>query len=248
MTEFCIETYINNLPENTEIINVTSKQIKYLPDLTRFKNLKILYCSNNQLTLLPSLNINLQILHCYNNQLTFLPTLNENLQELHCYNNQLTKLPPLNTNLQTLNCHNNKLTFLPPLNEKLETLYCNNNQLTFLPPLNTNLQKLHCYNNQLTMLPILNSTLRELYYVNNPIYEIIDSHNLFINNKKIQILHKFCYLYYCLKFKTQFRDFLWKKIREPQIIKKYHPSYLNKLLIDDAEGTEDLDMVLNSWL
>jgi hypothetical protein len=31
-------------------------------------------------------------------------------------------------------------------------------------------------------------------------------------------------------------------------MKKYHPSYLNKLLIDDVKGTEDLDMVLNSWL
>jgi len=103
------------------------------------------------------------------------------------------------------------------------------------------------------VLPILNSNLRELYYVNNPIYKVISSSdlfdNLFILNKKLKILHNFCHLYYCLKFKTQFRDFLWKKIREPKIIQKYHPSYLNKLLIDDAEGTEDLDidMVLNSW-
>ena len=194
MTEFCIETYILSLPENTEIINVTSKQINYLPNLTRFKKLHTLNCSNNQLTFLPSLNENLKILSCHNNQLTELPTLNENLQELYCSNNQLT------------------------------------------------------------MLPILNSNLRELYYVNNPIYKVISSSDLFddlfILNKKLKILHNFCHLYYCLKFKTQFRDFLWKKIREPKIIQKYHPSYLNKLLIDDAEGTEDLDidMVLNNWV
>jgi hypothetical protein len=99
-------------------------------------------------------------------------------------------------------------------------------------------------------LPTLNINLQELYYNNNPIYEIIDSNNLFIIKQKLKILHTFCHLYYCLKFKTQFRDFLWKKIREPKIIQKYHPSYLNKLLIDDAEGTEDLDinMVLNSWI
>ena len=42
MTEFCIETYINNLPENTEIINVNGRQLNYLPDLTRFTNLQIL--------------------------------------------------------------------------------------------------------------------------------------------------------------------------------------------------------------
>jgi Leucine-rich repeat (LRR) protein len=120
--------------------------------------------------------------------------------------------------------------------------------LTLLPTLNVSLEILNCSNNQLTTLPNLNLGLQELYYYNNPIYKIIDGNNLFIVNNKIQILHKFCHLYYSLKFKKQFRDFLWKKIREPQIIQKYHPSYLNKLLIDDAEGTEDLDMVLNSWL
>ena len=119
-----------------------------------------------------------------------------------------------------------------------------------LPPLNESLQRLHCYNNQLVILPTLNANLEELHYNNNPIYEIIDSNDLFIINTKLQILHKFCYLYYCLKFKTQFRNLLWQKIREPKIMKNYHPSYLNKLLIDDNEGTEDLDidMVLNSWV
>jgi hypothetical protein len=185
MTEFCIETYINNLPENTEIINITSKQIKYLPDVSRFKYLRSLNCSNNQLVALP--------------------TLNENLREL----------------------------------------YCNNNQLVVLPTLNKHLQLLNCANNQLVTLPTLNENLQELYYDNNPIYEIIDSNNLFIINKKLKILHKFCYLYYCLKFKTQFRDFLWKKIREPKIIQKYHPSYFDEFLKDD---NDNLDMVLDNWL
>ena len=99
----------------------------------------------------------------------------------------------------------------------------------------------------MTNLPSLNANLQELYYYNNPIYQIINNDFLFIINTKLKILHKFCYLYYFLKFKTKFRDFLWKKIREPKIMKNYHPSYLNKLLID---GTEDLDidLVLNSWI
>ena len=74
MTDFCIETYIINLPENTEIINVNCKKLNYLPDLKRFKNLQILNCSNNKLTLLPKLNEKLQTLHCHNNQLTELPS------------------------------------------------------------------------------------------------------------------------------------------------------------------------------
>ena len=209
MSQFCIETYINNLPENIEIINVNNKKIKYLPDLTRFTNLQTLHCSNNELTELPNLNENLQTLHCYNNKLTSLPTLNKNLKDLAC----------------------------------------DNNQLIVLPTLNENLQKLHCYNNRLIMLPILNSTLQDLCYVNNPIHRIIDSNDLFIDlfiiNKKLKILHNFCHLYYCLKFKRQFRDLLWKKIREHKIIKKYHPSYLLKCLKDE---NDDLDMVLDSWV
>jgi hypothetical protein len=207
MTKFCIETYINGLPEDTEFIDVNSRQLNYLPDLNRFKNLKILYCNNNR----------------------------------------LVNLPPLNSNLKTLYCDNNLLTFLPPLNANLQKLYCYNNQLTCLPSLNENLLQLYCYNNRFTFLPSLNAHLEQLHYNNNPIYEIIDSNDLFIINTKLQILHKFCYLYYCLKFKTQFRDLLWQKIREPKIMKNYHPSYLNKLLID---GTEDLDidLVINSWI
>ena len=60
MTEFNIEDYLNSLPEDIQEIDVDSKEITYLPDLTRFKNLQTLICSNNQLTELPPLNKNLQ--------------------------------------------------------------------------------------------------------------------------------------------------------------------------------------------
>ena len=135
---------------------------------------------------------------------------------------------------------------------KITELDLSNKGLTKLPDLSlyTNLKKLYCSNNKLTSLPTLTENLRLLTYDYNPIYDIIDSNNVFIINKKLKIVHKFCHLYYCLKFKTQFRDLLWQKIREPKIMKNYHPSYLNKLLIDDAEGREDLDidLVINSWI
>jgi hypothetical protein len=51
--------------------------------------------------------------------------------------------------------------------------------------------------------------------------------------QKLKILHTFRHLYYCLKFKTQFWNLLWKKIREPKIIQNYHPSYLEQLLTDE---------------
>jgi uncharacterized protein with von Willebrand factor type A (vWA) domain len=66
---------------------------------------------------------------------------------------------------------------------------------------------------------------------------------LFIIVKKLKILYNFRNLYYCLKFKQHFRHLLWK-IREPKIIKKYHPSYLIKFLTDE---NIDMDVVLDNW-
>jgi Leucine-rich repeat (LRR) protein len=87
-----IESYLNSLSKDISTLDISSKNIKYLPDLTRFKNLAELYCSNNQLTLLPTLPPNLKVLYCSNNQLTLLPTLPPNLEELFCYNNPIYEI------------------------------------------------------------------------------------------------------------------------------------------------------------
>lgn len=105
--------------------------IKYLPDLSRFKNLQILKCSCNSLT--------------------SFPTLPQNIKELICYNNELNSFPNLSK-------------------KKLERL--------------------------------------EFYHNHNHIYEIVDDNSMIQIKKNIQILNNFRYLYYCLKFKKQFRKWL----------------------------------------
>jgi phage anti-repressor protein len=50
------------------------------------------------------------------------------------------------------------------------------------------------------------------------------------------------HLYYCIKFKKQFKYWLWELIRQPKIIQKYHPTYLMDYL-----DVEDLDVVLDNW-
>jgi hypothetical protein len=214
---FNIETYIDSLPEDIEEIDVSNKGIKTL-DVTRFKNLKTLNCSNNQLTSL-QLNENLQILSCNNNQLTSLQ-LNKNLEILYCWYNRLTSLH---------------------LNEKLEKLYCFNNKLSSLH-LNKKLKVMCCYGNQLSSLH-LNKKLETIVYYDNPIYEIINSGVIDIIKRKIRVLNQFRYLYYSLKFKKQLRDILWVKIREPKIRIKYSHDYLVEHLHEDT----DLDELLNNW-
>ena len=66
-----IETYLNSLSEDILILSIECRGITSLPDLTRFKNLKELYCSDNKLTSLPAnLPQYLEILYCSKNKLT----------------------------------------------------------------------------------------------------------------------------------------------------------------------------------
>jgi len=124
-----IERYLNSLSSDIDSLDINGKDIQYLPDLKRFKNLKTLFCDNNKLTSLPTLPKNLEELYCSNNQLSLLPNLSENLKILCCYNNQLTSLPTLPQNLEELYCFNNQLTSLPTLSENLEELDYGNNPI-----------------------------------------------------------------------------------------------------------------------
>jgi Leucine-rich repeat (LRR) protein len=264
MSNSKINTYLNSLSDDVRVIDISYRNIRCFPDLTRFKNLKELNCDGNKLTSLPALPQNLKALYCSNNLLTCLDNLPENLEVLYCYynelisisyfpkkikklccsDNKLTSLPALPKNIKELYCSTNKLTYLPSLPENLQVLYSSNNELTYLPSLPENLQELYCSNNKLTCFPRFPENLRLLDYGNNPIYEIIDENIITIVKYKINIINKFRFMYYCVKFKKQFRKWLWTKIREPKIIKKYHPKYLIEHLADE---NTDLDIVLNNW-
>ena len=195
---FNIEDYINSLPLDTTAIDLTNRGLKYLPDLTRFKELTLLDCSRNM----------------------------------------LKKLPPLNNTLKVLVCSLNQLTELPPLNNDLTFLDCSYNQLTKLPSLNNKLEQIYCYRNQLTELPVLNNKLVILFCSDNNIF------NKNNNNKNIiQTLRNFRYTYYLLKFKKHFKRWLWEKVREPKIMKRFHPSHL-----DELQETDDLEVFLEDWI
>jgi len=215
---FEIDKYLDSLPDNVDVINVSYKDLDYLPNLSRFKKLKCLYCDHNKLTSLPVLPENLKMLKCSDNKLTsLLPILPENLKFLYCYNNNLTSLPVLPKNLKELCCFYNKLTSLPVLSE--------------------NLEKLDCSNNKLTSFSVLPQKLKALYCYGNPIDKLIYNNNPSMLNKNIIILNNFRHLFYCLKYRK-----IFLKMMEPIIKKRYHPSYLYDLKEDD-----DLDKKLDGW-
>ena len=225
-----IETYLNSLPDDILTLNVNmsyDKCITSLPDLTRFQNLQSLNCHNTKITSLPNLPKSLKILYCVKNKLTSLP----DLSDFH--------------NLEILNCENNNLTSLPSLPHNLKKIYCALNKFTYLPNLTCieNLEELYCYNNNLTSLPNLPQNLKIVRCFNTPICNIVDGSSLSQIKQNVQIVNNFRHLYYCLKFKKQFRKWLWEKIREPKIMRTFNPLYL----IDNLKDDDDLDTVLDNW-
>jgi hypothetical protein len=87
----------------------------------------------------------------------------------------------------------------------------------------------------------LNSRLVVLFLENNNIFH--KKYNDFeIFNVK-NILYNFKFTFYSIKFKSQFKKWLWEKVREPKIMQKFHPDYLNTL-----KETDDLEEFLEDWI
>jgi len=121
---------------------------------------------------------------------------------------------------------------------------------------------LYCKSNLLSILPILPNTLIYLDYENNLIHYIINHiiqidynymiqiNHIIIINLKCNILEKFRFNYYLIRFRKRFRDFYFIKIKEPKIRASLHPSKLLEIIeenpsknlleiIDDFEKAVD---------
>ena len=162
--------YLNSLPADVEIIDVSSFRVTQIPDLSRFTNARELRCIYNfNLTSIVSFPKTLTKIICnLNEKLTSLPALPDSLEELYCRGCLLTALPTLPNTLKVLDCGNNiKLTSLPSLPDTLQQLWCYHNKLTNLPRLPAALKLLQCSNNDLESLPSFPDTLEVLRVDNN---------------------------------------------------------------------------------
>ena len=116
--------------EEVTSLDIEDKKLTDISGIEYFTNLTNLYCSHNQLTVLPVENLtNLTRLSCYKNQLTELPVESlTNLTSLSCSNNQLTALSVGSlTNLGVLDCSENRLTELDITSvTSLNSLFCGN--------------------------------------------------------------------------------------------------------------------------
>lgn len=255
---FDICDYLANLPSDSKDIDVSGKNLTFLPDLSRFTHLNTLNCSHNNLTVLPELPSHLVSFDCSRNYLTTLPELPESVVVLFCFHNNLTRLPILTKNIKYLHCYKNDLICLPELPEGLIGLDCSHNKLTSLPLMYMKLVMIIFNSNPIfdTLIEQYKNTIHETYfrwnyngnfmsfrqYVSSSDY----TSELSFLKENIRVIHNFRYLFYTLKYKTKLRDLLWEKIRRPKIEKKYHPSNLQNILNTMSEE-DDLIEILDHW-
>jgi hypothetical protein len=91
-----------------------------------------------------------------------------------------------------------------------------------------------------------NNSFEDFYGIEQ--YNISMSDYIIKIRQEITIMNRFKELFYALKYKKQFRDWLWVRIREPKIRKKYHPDNLMKMLEGREEMTlDELDELHEKW-
>jgi hypothetical protein len=106
---------------------------------------------------------------------------------------------------------------------------------------------LNCSRNQISSLPELNEKLETIMFHDNEIYNVINTNDVQIVRSKIEVLRKFKHLYYSLNFKSQFRKWLWERVREPKIMSSYSPYALMKMLDEkitfEPDSVFDIDII-----
>ena len=159
------------------VLNIHASNIVDLMGIDGFTNLNYIFCSQNQITSIPTLPKRLQYLDCSDNQIKLLPALPSGLTSLYCEKNLLQVLPTLPATLTYLKCSNNQLHSLPVSSDGLPNIgfiYCSYNQLQSLPDLSKskNLAVLWCDHNQLKTLPDLPSITEDLNCSDNQLQNL----------------------------------------------------------------------------
>ena len=135
---------IDDIPMNVVKLSFTNLKLSVLPDLTRFRHLRVLYCSHNRLTNIDNLPDNLEFIFCSNNRITCINNLPFWLTGLFCNNNKIRYIKELPPYLMRLFCSKNRLTSLPELPFLFEVLMCHHNPLHSLPYLPYSIIRLCC--------------------------------------------------------------------------------------------------------
>ena len=185
-----IEEYINSLPIDIVGLYLGYQNLSYLPDMSKFTQLKTLHFPNNNITELPNLPTSIEEIRAINNKLTYIPFI-PSLTYLDVRNNNIHTIE-INTTLKSLKILDNPCTHtdfslftgltqlivghstitsiqLPPFLEKLSIT---NTKITQLPAIPSTLISLSCEYNKLTSLPVLPENIERVFCELNDITEL----------------------------------------------------------------------------
>ncbi|PKH52342.1 hypothetical protein CXF68_17295 [Tenacibaculum sp. Bg11-29] len=182
--EICIEE-----AEKLTNLSLHNKNINDASGIEYFKNLKLLFLSQNNLTSLNfTNNTKLEQLFIFHNNLTSLNIINNTkLEILHVNDNNLTNLNiDSNLSLKRLDATNNQLSVIDISNNvNLESLYLTNNKLKKLDITNNNskLSEITISNNLISEIDIRNCLSASIDVNNNPNLEktFLTGNHKFIN-------------------------------------------------------------------
>lgn len=231
----CEYNQLKSLPHYPNLVELRcdSNRISELPKFG--KRLQALMCSQNPLYSLPDLSsCPLVMLECSEAGLRSLPELPSTLEELYVPLNNIESLPPLPPNLRILHVNCNYLTELPDIRQ-LETLSCAGNSLSWLPEIG-DLSVLHSY---------ANDNMPEVFHHDGDIYPDTISRM----NSASRVLDKFRDVFWAMKFKKRFRDWLWIRVRQPAMLEKYRPSnFAERFVGKEGMDFEEVITLFNDWL
>jgi len=212
---------IDDIPMNVVKLCFTNLKLRELPNLTRFKHLRVIHCSHNRLTSIDNLPDNIEYIFCSNNRIT-------------CINN----LPYY---LMGLFCNNNRIRYIKELPPYLMRLFCNDNCLTSIPDLPFLFEVLMCHRNPLYSLPYLPYSMIRLYCEIMP--EIYPDRSLYT----INVINNFRYNYFTLKYGHKLLFYLIKKrmkknkreLLETSAKIIMNPSRISRILENGYHSIED---------
>ena len=257
----CRENLFSSLPLLSScLVNLfcSSNEIKSIDGLP--ETLEVLDCSNNLIETINDLPKSLTRFVCKNNTITHISYLPKKLEWIDCSNNPLGTLPRIGNYARTLIIENTNISTIPK--SKITTLNCKNcpivdsrlaktlthlvtdtdhmNKIRYLPP---KLLLMGCTIREIVRFPLIPDSvifLRILhaddYDPQQCIYEIEQHEDIDVLRSKTQIHERFVHLYYSLKYKCKFRNWLWDRVRRPKIERECHPDIIRDII--ETKGME----------